>query len=92
MDNFIVGDASRILHGMCQGNGAPHAAWLVLSTVLQRIYKRKGHGAELETPISKVLFDTMGVLFVDDVNLFIFKSYLNTEGSLFAEAQDSVRT
>ena len=77
---------------MCQGNGAAPAAWLDLSTVLQRISKRQHHGAKLETPISKVLFDTRSVLFVDDVELFIFKSYLDTEASLFAEAKYLART
>ena len=33
-----------------------------------------------------------GVPFIDDVDLFILKSYLDMDGSLFAEAQDSVRT
>ena len=39
-EGFIGGDPMRILHGMCQGNGTALAAWLVLLTVLIRIYKR----------------------------------------------------
>ena len=36
-DSYIGGDLLNILHGMCQGNGAAPAAWLVLSTSLIRI-------------------------------------------------------
>ena len=62
---------------MCQGNGAPAAAWIVLSTVLIRIYKRRGHDTRLQTPITRFLLDQMGVCFVDDTHLFIFKSCLD---------------
>ena len=82
----------KILHGMCQGNGAAPAAWLVLSTVLIRIYNRRGHGACLRTPTMRCLLDQMGVCFVDDTDLFIFKSCLQTECELFTEAQSSLRT
>ena len=33
-----------------------------------------------------------GGLFIDDVDLFVLKSYLDTEGSLFVEAQAPVQT
>ena len=36
-ESSIGGNLLKKLHGMCQGNGAAPAAWLVLSTVLIRI-------------------------------------------------------
>ena len=60
-ESSIGGVLLKRLHGMCQGNGAAPAAWLVLSTVLIRIYKRREHGARLRTPITKCLLDQMGV-------------------------------
>ena len=47
---FIGGDVYRILHGLCQGNGAAPAAWLVLSSVLVRILRRQGFGTRMRTP------------------------------------------
>ena len=38
------------------------------------------------------MLDTMGVCFVDDVDLFILMSQLDTEWKLFEEAQDSLNT
>ena len=52
-DSSIVGDLLKILHMMCQGTGEAPAVWPVLSTVLIRIYKRRGHGARLRTPITR---------------------------------------
>ena len=91
-NSFIGGDLLKTLHGMCQGNRAALAAWLVLSTVLIRIYKRRGHGARLMTPINRCLLDQVGVCFVDDTDLFIFKSCLDTKCKIFSEAQSSLST
>ncbi len=38
--------------GMCQGNGAAPAAWLVTSIPMIRAQQRKGHGANFLAPIS----------------------------------------
>ena len=91
-DSYIGGDPLHILHGMCQGNGAAPAAWLVLSAMLIRIYKRRGHGAKLRSPITRCWLSQMGVSFVDDVDLFIIKSCLDTEFKLTTEAQSSLNT
>ena len=61
----------KILHGLCQGNGAAPASWLVLSSVLVRIYRALGFGATMTSPITRVFLDIAGVLFVDDTDLYI---------------------
>ena len=33
----------RILHGLCQGNGAVPAGWLALSSFLVTVYKNLGY-------------------------------------------------
>ena len=68
---FIGGNILKILHGLCQGNGAAPASWLVLSYVLITIYKNLGFGSRVESPITRVWLDIMGVLYVDDTDLFI---------------------
>ena len=88
----IGGDLLKILHGMCQENGAAPATWLVFSTVLIRIYKRRGHGAKLSTPITRCILDITGVCFVDDTDLFIFDACMDTKCQLFSEAQSSLDT
>ena len=44
------------------------------------------------TPITKCLLDQIGVCFVGDTDLFILKSFLDTECKLFSEAQSSIST
>ena len=73
---YIGGEVHRILHGLCQGNGAAPAGWLVLSSVLVRILKRLGFGTKMNAPISRVVLDIIGVLYVDDTDLMIMQSCL----------------
>ena len=48
----IGGDPHKIVQGMCQGNGAAPAAWLLLSTVLIRLMKRMGMEMTATSPIT----------------------------------------
>ena len=43
----ISGNIMRILHGLCQGNGAAPAAWLMLRSVLVMVYKNLGFGSRV---------------------------------------------
>ena len=56
--------------GMCQGNGASPAAWLVTSIPMISAHKRKGHSAYFIAPISGQSCHLAGGLFVDDTDLF----------------------
>ena len=60
--------------------------------MLIRIYKRRGHGAKLHSPITRCWLSQMGVSFVDDVDLFIIKLCLDTEFKLTTKAQASLNT
>ena len=75
-EGFIGGNSTRILHGMCQKNGGSLAAWLLLSMVFIGIYKYRGFGGKSRSSITKVILDIIGVVFVDDTNLFILKACL----------------
>ena len=67
----IGGNIMRIVHGLCQGNGAAPAAWLILSSVLVMVYKNLGFGSKVKSPMTLVLLSIMGVLFVDNTDLYI---------------------
>ena len=61
----------RILHGLCQGNGAASTAWLILRSVLVMVYKNLEFRSKVKSLMTLVLLSIMGVLFVDDTDLFI---------------------
>jgi len=86
----IGGDVMRILHGLCQGNGAAPAGWLDLSYFLVTIYKNLGYGTKLESPITKVWLNVMGVLYVDDTDLYIMDECIRSEYNLWQETQGAI--
>jgi hypothetical protein len=57
------------LHGICQGNGAGPAMWLVLSLLMAKIYMDNGHSSSIISPITKEEVRFMGEMFVDDTGL-----------------------
>ena len=52
--------------GLCQGNGAAPAGWAVVSIVILRAHKNKGHGATFRCPITKLSAALAAILYVDD--------------------------
>ena len=55
--------------GLCQGNGAAPAGWAVISITILNAHKRKGHGAQIVCPISKLSGHLAAILFVDDADV-----------------------
>ncbi len=55
--------------GMCQGNGAAPAAWMVISVPMIATLKRKGHEAHFTAPILDITGHIVGGLFVDGTDL-----------------------
>jgi hypothetical protein len=58
------------LQGLCQGNGAAPARWLMLSSLMMSAYKKGGHGSVLISPISSIPIKILGEIFVDNTDLF----------------------
>ncbi len=71
----VVGATGNIkTQGMCQGNGATGASWMVTSIAMINAHKKKGHSVRLITPITKKKLHLAGLLFVNDRDL----KHLNT--------------
>ena len=87
---FIGGNILKILHGLCQGNGAAPTSWLVLSSVLVTIYKNLGFSSRVESPITRVWLDIMGVLYVDDTDLFTMTECVRSRHDVWEEAQGAL--
>jgi hypothetical protein len=67
----FMGDrpSSNPLQGLCQGNGAAPACWLMLSSLMMSMYRKGGHVSTITSPISGTPIEFMGEIFVDDTNL-----------------------
>lgn len=80
---------ARPLHGLCQGNGAAPACWLMLSSLLMHCYRRQGFGSRVVSPISGLLLEFMGEMFVDDTDLIMMRPELRTGQEVYEELQSS---
>ena len=69
--NTFMGDrpSTDPLQGLCQGNGAAPACWLMLSSLMMSVYRQGGHVSTLASPIGGTPIEFMGEIFVDDTDL-----------------------
>ncbi len=85
-DTFMGGPkVLQLLQGLCQGNGAAPACWLMLCLVLMHCYKRRGHGTLFSTPISRWNHQCFGTVFVDNADLYTFARNLKMSKDVFQE-------
>jgi len=74
-DTFYGGGTSSLpFQGVCQGNGAGPTIWLAISMVLMDMLHQHGHSAVFTSPISKVSTSLLGLIYVDDCDLFAVDS------------------
>jgi len=57
-------------HGLAQGNGAAPPTWQQISTLMISAQQRKGHGMDVECPITRKKIRQVGIVYVDDTNLW----------------------
>ncbi len=65
--------------GLCQGNGAGPACWLMLSSALMHCYERQGFGSRIISPVSGAIINFGGEIYVDDTDLIITRPKFTTE-------------
>ena len=81
---------NRLLQGLCQGNGAAPACWLMLSSVLMHCYEREGHGSSVLSPMSMTLIEFLGSMFVDDTDIVVSLPELRDSLAVYNEMQSSM--
>jgi hypothetical protein len=64
-------DKDNPLQGLCQGNRAAPACWLMISSLLMHCYKFQGYGSRFISPISGTIIDFLGEIYVDDTDLIV---------------------
>jgi hypothetical protein len=67
--SFAGGGISIKMQGLCQGNGASPAGWVVISICILRAHGKKGHGAKFLSLITKLQHHLSAILYVDDTDL-----------------------
>jgi hypothetical protein len=70
-----------------QGNRAGPPSWVQLSSVLVNVYKQLNLGSMIKDPITAEVIHTMGAIFVDDTNLYIWLEDTLDPGEVLSQAQ-----
>jgi hypothetical protein len=79
-NTFMEGQSKENpLQGLCQGNGAGPACWLMLSSMLMHCYERQGFGSRIISPISGAIINFLGEIYVNDTDLIITRPEFTTE-------------
>jgi len=67
---YSSGCAALPFQGVCQGNGVGPAIWLAVSIVLINMVRKNGSMSTFTSPISHHSASLVGLLYVDDCDLF----------------------
>ncbi len=78
------------LQGLCQGNGAAPACWLIISSILMHCYARQGFGSSILSPLSTILIKFLGEMFVDDTDLIVTQPHFRHAEDVQQELQQLV--
>lgn len=87
---YFGGDPSRPACGLGQGSKAAPAAWLQISSLIVNAFKAEGFGANMIDPITLALTMTIGCLYVDDTDIYIWDNTLTSSHSVWQKAQLAV--
>ena len=66
-------DEQGSIFGIGQGETDDHSGWLLISTILSKMYDTKAHGCILQDPIYHTLVKWSHVMFVDDTYCVILR-------------------
>jgi hypothetical protein len=84
-----MGGGSKVdpLQGLCQGNGAVPACWIMVSSLMMLVYRKQGHISTLVSPISSANIEFMGEIYVDNTNLLTILADEYDKNKVFQRAQ-----
>ena len=76
--------------GLGQGSKGAPASWLQMSSMIVNAYKTMDYGAAMMDPVTRRLIYSIGCLFVDDTDLYIWKDDLKTGREVWEQTQEEV--
>ncbi len=73
--------------GSGQGNRAAPPSWIQFNSVLVNVFKQLNLGALIQDPITAEIIHSMGTLFVDDTDLYMWRKEILDPGNLWCQTQ-----
>jgi hypothetical protein len=73
--------------GLGQGNRAAPPSWIQLSAVMVTMFKQLSLGAIINDPISDMIIHSMGALFFDDTDMYMWREHITDPTELRIQTQ-----
>ena len=79
--------------GLGQGSRGASHGWMQLSSVIVNIMKKTGHAADIRHPITGAIVRSVGSLFVDDANIFVYgdRRRYKSAGALYVKVKATAK-
>ena len=88
----VYGDEETAISGIGQDKGLSPVLWALISPIIFKMCKAKGHGINATTAISKQEISFMGFAFVDDIDLVADAEDVNTPGATMIARFQAITT
>jgi hypothetical protein len=75
------------LQGLCQGNGAAPACWIMVSLLMMSVYCREGHISILTSSITGQTIEFMGEIYVNNMDLLTIVDGEHDKNRMMQRAQ-----
>ena len=85
-------DEKEPIAGIGQGNGMGPSLWCLISTVVIKTCKRKGHGTTIRTSISQKIVSLLYFAFVDNADLVAAAKNTCTSGVAMIQKMQALMT
>ena len=89
-DTFTGGEGSYFM-GLGQGSRGAPPSWICLSSVIVNILRKLQHGAHIMDPMTGSLIHTVGVMFVDDSDLYCWVESMPSAEDLYETIQTETK-
>jgi hypothetical protein len=73
--------------GLGKGNRAAPPSWIQLSAIMVTVFKQLNLGVIMHNPILDILIHSMGALFVNDTDMYMWRENILDPGELWAQTQ-----
>ena len=77
----------KYIMGLGQGSRGAPPSWLQVRSVIVNIQRALGYGAKVLDPITKLLTHTIGALFIDNIDLYIWDINFKTGQEVYEQHQ-----
>ena len=86
------GELTKYLKGLGQGSRGEPSSWIQLSSVIVNVLRGLDCGVMIDDPITGNVIHTVGLMFVDDTDLYCWEESLKTGEELFEKIQEETNT